>query len=208
MTQPSYPLTMPTSPSNFTTSEWTIRRTVAVSTSPFTYGSQASDFGGSQWATTVQLPPMKREDAVAWQVFFMQLHGRLGTFKLGDPDAKTIRGGLNSITNVNGVHSVGAYSVTIENATPSTLIFKVGDYIQFGSGATQKLHMVTADCTSNGTGQATVEIEPPLKSALADDSSIIYTNAQAIMRMDSNDLTWNADKVSLYGISFSCSEAL
>ncbi len=68
--------------------------------------------------------------------------------------------------------------------------------------------MVTADCTSNGTGQATVEIEPPLKSALANDSSINYTNTQAIIRMDSNELTWNADKVSLYGISFSCSEAL
>ena len=107
MTQPSYPLTIPNNPSNFTTSEWTIRRTVAVSTSPFTYGSQASDFGGSQWVTTVQLPPMKREDAVAWQVFFMQLHGRLGTFKLGDPDAKTIRGGCTGTINVNGSHSVG-----------------------------------------------------------------------------------------------------
>ncbi len=208
MTQPSYPLNLPNSPSNFTTSEWTIRRTVAVSTSPVTYGSQASDFGGSQWATTVKLPPMLREDAVAWQVFFMQLHGRLGTFKLGDPDAKTIRGGLTSTINVNGAHDVGAYSIAIEGANASTLIFKVGDYIQFGSGATQKLHMVTANCTSNGSGQATVEIEPPLKSALANDSAIIYTNAQAIMRMDANDLTWNADKVSLYGISFSCSEAL
>lgn len=208
MTQPSYPLIIPTSPSNFSTSEWTIRRTVAVSTSPFTYGSQASDFGGSQWATTVKLPPMLREDAVAWQVFFMQLHGRLGTFKLGDPDGRTIRGGCTGTINVNGSHSVGAYSVAVENAPNSTVIFKTGDYIQFGSGATQKLHIVTADCTSNGSGQATVEIEPPLKTALADDSTIVYANTTCIMRMDSNDLSWNADKVSVYGISFSCSEAL
>ena len=208
MTAPSYPLTMPTSPSNFRTSEWRIVRTVAVSTSPFNYYSQSADYGGAMWTTTVELPPMKRDEAYAWQVFFMQLHGRAGTFLLGDPDSKTIRGGLNSVINVNGVHSVGAYSISVENATASTVIFKAGDYIQFGSGATQKLHMITADCTSNGSGQATVEIEPHLKTALANDSSIAYANTKAVMRMDSNELSWTADQISVYGISFSCSEVI
>ena len=208
MTVPSYPLSMPTSPSNFKTSEWRIVRNVAVSISPFNSVSESADFGGAVWTTTVTLPPMLRETATAWQVFFMQLHGRHGTFLLGDPDAKTIRGGLNSTINVNGAHSVGAYSIAIENATASTLILKVGDYIQFGSGASQKLHMVTADCTSNGTGQATVEIEPPLKSALSDDSAIVYSNTKAVMRMDSNELSWSADQISVYGISFSCSEVI
>ena len=208
MTEPSYPLTMPTSPSNFRTSEWRIQTTVAVSESPYSYKSQTSDFGGSKWTTTVELPPMKRDEAYAWQVFFMQLHGRHGTFLLGDPDSKTIRGGLNSVINVNGAHSVGAYSISVENATASTVIFKAGDYIQFGSGATQKLHMVTADCTSNSSGVATVEIEPKLKSALANDSAIIYENTKAVMRMDSNELSWTADQISVYGISFSCSEVI
>ncbi len=208
MTAPSYPLNLPTSPSNFRTSEWRIVRTVAVNISPFDYSSQSADYGGSMWTTTVELPPMKRDEAYAWQVFFVQLHGRAGTFLLGDPDSKTIRGGLNSVINVNGVHSVGAYSISVENATASTVIFKAGDYIQFGSGATQKLHMITADCTSNGSGQATVEIEPPLKTALANDSSIAYANTKAVMRMDNNELSWTADQISVYGISFSCSEVI
>jgi len=208
MTAPSYPLTMPTSPSNFKTSEWRIVRTVAVSTSPFDYSSQSADFGGAMWTTTVELPPMNRDEAFAWQVFFMQLHGRAGTFLLGDPDSKTIRGGLNSTINVNGTFAVGAYSIGIENATASTLIFKAGDYIQFGSGATQKLHMITTNCTSNGSGIATVEIEPPLKTALVNNSSIAYANTKAVMRMDSNELSWTADQISVYGISFSCSEVI
>ena len=208
MTVPSYPLTMPTSPSNFKTSEWRIVRSVAVAISPFTMSSESADFGGAVWTTTVTLPPMNREDTSAWQVFFMQLHGRYGTFLLGDPDSKTIRGGLSSTINVNGAHSVGAYSVAIEGANASTVILKKGDYLQFGSGATQKLHMVTADCTSNGSGQATVEIEPPLKTALANDSAIVYSSTKAVMRMDSNELSWNADEVSIYGISFSCTEVI
>ena len=138
----------------------------------------------------------------------MQLHGRYGTFKLGDPDARTIQGGLDSVINVNGAHSVGAYDISIENATASTVIFKKGDYIQFGSGATQKLHMVVADVTSSGSGTATVPIEPPLKSTLADDSAIVYENTGCIMRMDSNDLYWSTDQLSLYGITFSCTEVV
>tara|TARA_R110000803_G_scaffold920_1_gene3177 strand:+ start:6488 stop:7114 length:627 start_codon:yes stop_codon:yes gene_type:complete len=208
MTAPSYPLNLPTSPSNFRTSEWRIVRTVAVSTSIYDYSSQSADFGGAMWTTTVGLPPMKRDEAYAWQVFFMQLHGRAGTFLLGDPDSKTIRGALDSTINVNGTFAVGAYSIGIENATASTVIFKAGDYIQFGSGATQKLHMITANCTSNGSGQATVEIEPPLKTALANDSAIIYSSTKAVMRMDSNELSWTADQISVYGISFSCSEVI
>jgi len=208
MTLPVYPLTMPTSPSNFKTSEWRIVRTTAVSMSPYDYSTATASFDGAMWQTTVSLPPMKREDAVNWQVFLMQLHGRHGTFLIGDPDAKTIRGGLTTTINVNGSHSVGAYSIAIENADNSTVILKKGDYIQFGSGATQKLHMVTADCTSNGSGQATVEIEPPLKTALADDSAIVYSSTKAVMRMDDDALSWNANEISLYGISFSCSEAI
>ena len=207
MTAPSYPLTMPTTPS-FKTSEWSISRTVSVATSPFTYKQQVAEFPGSLWSTTVTLPPMLREQAVAWQVFFMQLHGSAGTFLIGDPDSKTIRGGLNSTINVNGAFAVGAYSIGIENATSSTLIFKAGDYIQFGSGATQKLHMITTNCTSNGSGIATVEIEPPLKSALVNDSAIVYSSTKAVMRMDSNNLTWSADQLSLYGFTFSCTEAI
>tara|TARA_R100001463_G_scaffold47185_4_gene95984 strand:- start:1349 stop:1975 length:627 start_codon:yes stop_codon:yes gene_type:complete len=208
MTEPTYPLTMPNSPSNFKTSEWRIQRAVSVSVSPYNYKSSVSDFGGAVWTTTVTLPPMKRDEAVAWQVFFMQLHGTFGTFLLGDPDAKTIRGGLTSTINVNGAHSVGAYSIAIEGANASTLILKAGDYIQFGSGATSKLHMVVADCTSNGSGQATVEIEPRLKTALADDSTIVHSNTKAVMRMESAELSWTADQISVYGISFSCGEVI
>ena len=207
MTIPSYPLTMPTAPA-FKTSDWSISRTVSIASSPFTYKQQVAEFPGSLWSTTVSLPPMLREQAVLWQVFFMQLHGISGTFAIGDPDSKTIRGGLDSTIRVNGAHSVGAYSIAIENATASTLILKQGDYLQFGSGATSKLHMVVTDCTSNGSGEATVEIEPALKSALVNDSAIVYSDTKAIMRMDSNELTWSADQLSLYGITFSCTEAI
>jgi len=208
MAEPSYPLTLPTSPSNFVTSEWRIIRTVAYTESPFTYGQQVAKYQGSVWQTTVTLPPMNRADAGAWQSFFMQLNGRFGTFLLGDPDAKTIQGGATTVISVNGDHSVGAYDVVVDGADTSTVIFKKGDYVQFGSGASSKLHMIVADITSDASGNATLQIEPSLKTALTDDDVVTYSNTKAVMRMDANELGWNANNVSLYGISFSCTESL
>jgi len=208
MSEASYPLTMPTSPSNFVTSEWRIIRTVAVSQSPFTYAQQVAKYTGSVWQTTVTLPPMKRADAGAWQSFLMQLNGRFGTFLLGDPDGKTIQGSASTVISVNGDHSIGAFDVVVDGCTASSTEFKKGDYVQFGSGASSKLHMIVADITSDSSGNATLQIEPPLKTALSDDDVVTYSNTKAVMRMDANDLGWNANNVSLYGISFSCTESL
>ena len=208
MAEASYPLTMPTSPSNFVTSEWRIIRTVAVSQSPFTYAQQVAKYTGSVWQTTVTLPPMKRADAGAWQSFLMQLNGRFGTFLLGDPDGKTIQGSASTVISVNGDHSIGAFDVVVDGCTASSTEFKKGDYVQFGSGASSKLHMIVADITSDASGNATLQIEPSLKTALSDDDVVTYSDTKAIMRMDANDLGWNANNVSLYGISFSCTESL
>ena len=89
-----------------------------------------------------------------------------------------------------------------------TTAFKAGDYVQFGSGSSAKLHMIVSDISSNSSGQATLQIEPPLKTAISNNDVITYSNTVAVMRMDSNDLEWSADHVSRYGISFSASEVL
>jgi len=207
MASPTYPLTMPTSP-GFTTSEWNIVKTVSMTQSPFTYAQQVAEFEGSLWTTVVSLPPMKRSQAGVWQAFFMQLHGMKGTFLIGDPDGKTLIGSLTNTIQVNGDHSVGAFDVVIDGANASTTIFKAGDYVQFGSGASSKLHMIISDVTSDSSGNATLPIEPPLKSSLSDDASIVTSSTKAVMRMNSNELGWSASKISLYGISFACTEAL
>lgn len=208
MAEPTYPLTMPTSP-NFIRSEWTIRRAVATTQSPFTFGTQSAKYTGSQWLASVTLPPMKREQAVEWQSFFMQVNGGFGTFLMGDPDASTIRGTANNLILVNGDHSVGAYDIAVDQADQSeSTLFKKGDYVQFGSGATSKLHIVTADVSSSGTGTATLPIEPSLKATVANNSTVVYSSPKALMRMTSNDLTWSANHISLYGVSFSCEEVL
>ena len=208
MTEATYPLAMPTSP-NFTRSEWGISRAVSTSQSPFTFSTQAFKFAGAKWYSTVTLPPMKREQASEWLAFFMQLQGQFGTFLMGDPDAKAVQGTIANTVAVNANFSVGAYDVTIDGADASeSKLFKKGDYVQFNSGASSKMHMIIADVASNGSGVATLAIEPPLSAALGNNATVTYVSPKCVMRMTTNEQTWSADRISLYGVSFSCEEVL
>tara|TARA_R110002124_G_scaffold2441_3_gene15559 strand:+ start:1956 stop:2582 length:627 start_codon:yes stop_codon:yes gene_type:complete len=208
MAEPTFPLVMPNTP-NFIRSEWGIARAVAQSQSPFTYSTQVHKFTGSKWYSTVTLPPMKRSQANEWLAFFMQLNGQFGTFTMGDPDAKAVQGTISNTVAVNADFAVGAYDVTIDGADASeSQLFKKGDYVQFNSGATSKLHMIIADVASNGSGVATLTIEPSLSAALSNNATVTYASPKCVMRMTNNELTWSANHISLYGVSFSCEEVL
>jgi|TARA_R110000803_G_scaffold79605_2_gene145268 hypothetical protein len=206
MSEPSFPLTMPTN-RNFTKSEWTLKRSVAVTRSPFTYASQAAKFTGSQWTASVSLPPMSRAEASEWQVFFAQLNGNFGTFLMGDPDAKTKQGSMNNTFLVKTAAAIGAFDIVIYQAdTGESGALKKGDYVQFGSAATARLHMIVSDVNVDGNGDATMQIEPPLKTAVVQDNVVVYNNTVCVMRMQNPDLSWSANRISVYGISFACEE--
>ena len=198
-------IAMPTSPA-FTTSDWGIRRTVAVSESPFTGQTQVQKYSKAQWYATLSLPPMKRSEARHWQAFFMMLEGRANTFLLGDPDAKTVAGSSGDAPTSISVASsaaIGATSVTLNIGAGKKL--HRGSYVQFAGGQyLPRLHMVVDDNTGNGP----VTIQPPLKDGITTGTTVTFASARGLFRMDSNELTWSANELSNYGITFSCSEAL
>lgn len=203
---PSYPLTLPTA-TGIQTQRFALTRIVGVSQSPFTRQEQVIQHQGEYWSATVQLPPMLKDNASQWLAFLLQLRGRRGTFKLGDQDRKTIQGVATGTIRVNGASQTGNQVALDGFAVSTNNVFKAGDYIQINS----YLYMVTEDVNSNGSGEADVKIEPSLRSGLetiADNDTVIYTNTTTLMRLDSNEVAWDTDQVSKYGISFACSESL
>jgi len=199
----SYPLTMPTTP-GFVTQQWSILRGTGISESPFTGGQQTVEFAYAKWKAVLTLPPMRRPQASAWTAFFTKLHGRRGTFLLGDQDGKDPQ--INKITagTITGSITLGANAdigdtvLTISGTTA----FKAGDYIQLGSSSSAKLYMVVVD--QSGTS---LQIEPKIKTAVTSGATVTYASPQGLFRMDTNELTWDTNAVSVYGISFSCTEA-
>tara|TARA_R100001443_G_scaffold84534_4_gene91144 strand:- start:5173 stop:5799 length:627 start_codon:yes stop_codon:yes gene_type:complete len=203
---PSYPLTLPTA-TGVITQNFSLTRAVAVTTSPFTFQTQVHQHQGEFWRTVISLPPMLRANANIWLSFLLQLRGRRGTFKIGDQDAKTITGVATGTIRVNGASQTGNQVALDGFANSTNNVFKAGDYIQIGS----YLYMVIEDVNSNGSGEANVKIEPALRSTIEtinDDTTVVYSNTTTLMRLDTNELGWQTDKVSKYGISFSASEAL
>ena len=203
---PSYPFTLPTI-TGIKQQTFGLQRAVSVTMSPFTYQEQVYQHEGERWSGLYTLPPMLKNHAAIWLSFLMKLRGRRGTFKAGDQDRKTIQGATVGTVLVNGAGQTGN-SINVDGVGATvTGAFKAGDYITIQD----RLYMVTDDANSNGSGEATLYIEPALRSgilAIADDATVLYTNTTALMRLDSNEQNWDTDHISKYGISFSFSEAL
>tara|TARA_R100000231_G_scaffold46781_3_gene40220 strand:+ start:873 stop:1499 length:627 start_codon:yes stop_codon:yes gene_type:complete len=203
---PSYPLTFPTV-SGVRTQRFALVRTVAVSSSPFTGQDQVVQHEGEYWTTQISFPPMLKDKAAQIIAFLLQLRGRRGTFSIGDQDRKTIQGVATGTIRVNGASQTGNQVALDGFANSTSNVFKAGDYIQINSF----LYMVTEDVTSNSSGEANVRIEPALRQGIetiADDATVVYSNTKTIMRLDSNETSWDTDQVSKYGISLSATEAL
>ena len=209
MSAPTYPLAFPTTV-GVQKSTWGLQSAVGYSPSPFTGSQQVYEHSMAIWKSVISLPPMSRAQSSEYHTFFMHLHGRRGSFTMGDPDAKTPRGSATQTNlTITSSASVGAYDIAVSGLTNSQsgALLK-GDYVQLGNGASAKLHMVVADVNASGSGTATIQLEPTLKVAITGSTPCTIRNTVGVWRMDINDLKWDSNKASTYGFSFSCQEAL
>lgn len=203
----TYPLTFPSSHIQGVT----IRPQVAVSvtTSPFSFAEQVTDFSGELWTMQFNAPPMAREDAAVLIAFLVSLRGKYGTFTVGDPAGTTPLGTWGGTPLVNGAVTALTRVLPIKGLTPSqTAIGKAGDWIQLGSGSTARLHMVLADFNSDGSGNANADIWPATRTSYSDGAAIVKSSAVGLFRLEENGVPWSVDSDQMYRISFSAREAL
>ena len=201
----TYPLALPTSPA-IQRITITARHMVGRTMSPFTGEQQIQQFQGMWWEADVQLPTMVRADADAWGALLQQLFGGYGTFLLGDPAAATARGAVAGSPLVDGASQTGNSLVT-DGWTAATTI-KMGDYIQLGTGTTQRLYRNLTDQTASGAGAMTLDIFPRLRESPADNAVITVASCKGTFRLASNEFRWDTDEALLYGMSFSAVEAI
>ncbi|MGE0206043.1 MAG: hypothetical protein AB7E70_20930 [Hyphomicrobiaceae bacterium] len=195
-------LTLPSSP-GIRASRWGLRGNTAAFISPFNGFSMTVEQIGAMWHAQYTLPPMSRSQAAAWLAFLVNLNGRGGRFYGYDPDCRTPRGTWAGSPVVNGSNQGGA-SLILDGFTAGATV-RAGDYFQVGT----ELKMVTADGTADGSGNLTVSFKPVLRGPPADDAAIVSTNPVCIMMLaDDEQAAWDADMVSLFGVSFSAVEAI
>lgn len=191
----TYPLTLPTSIGIANITLYA-NNAVAISQSPFTFQQQIIQHAGQRWTASVSIPPVRRDLAEPWNAFLLALKGPVGTFLLGDPNAKAPRGTASTATLTG---TAGSSSPTI--TMTGTLL--AGDYIQLGSNGTSTLHKVLV----NRSGSGTLEIWPKLRSSVT-GATVTLSNTVGRFRLSSTQQSFSIDSASIYGISFDCVEAL
>ena len=198
----SYPLSLPTSFS-FRSLTLGLENSVGLSESPFSFKQQVYNFGGERWVLNVSYPPLSPTQAREVIAFLASLIGSYGTFLAGDPLMATARGVASGTPLIKGAGQTGRSLIT-DGWTPSqTNILRKGDYFQIN----QSLYMNLTDVNSNGSGEATLDISPPLRSTAVDNAPLIVSSPKQIFRLNSQPI-WNAGAEQIYDIGFSAVEVI
>jgi len=135
-----------------------------------------------RWAFTISIITSTRATAYGeLMAFIVKQRSGKENFTIIPPELEDARGNISGTVLVNGVHAVGDTTIAVDDMTGS---LKAGDYLKF---AHDKIYMVVADVTADGSNEATITIEPPLTTALADDSSVTYDNVPFTVHL-TNDM--------------------
>lgn len=202
----SYPLALPVllSERDITIAFTTV---VGVSVSPFTKEQQIYAHPGDVMSAEIGLAPMRRADAETWIGFLLALNGPEGTFLMGESLNTSPRGTWAGSPKVVGPLAAGVRSVPMDGFSVGATV-KAGDWFQTGTGASTHLHKVVQDATADGSGLLTLEIRPPLRAALADNATFVTASPKGLWRLASPQTQWSIGLAQIYGIQFTCMEAL
>lgn len=208
----SYPIEFPMDDTiGFTNFSLQLDFAQATSESPFTLREQIFDYEAERWMLNVQYRPLRASEASEAKrirAFILSLRGRVGTFKVGDPLNATPAGNVGSNLQVLGSPIKGSYSLSVKNlpvgAGGLNGSIKAGDDLEINS----YLYTVLKDVSANGSGQATIDILPSLRTDLTDGTPIITTNPKGLFRLDDVRAGWSGTTERFYTIQFTGLEAI
>lgn len=136
---------------------------------------QARQIDGQRFRMTVKFPVMKRSQFAPILAFIMKQRSQIESFQFVPPTISTTSGTASTVILTNGAVSAGATSCAIDGMGNNlTGVLKAGDFFRFTGQ--NKVYMIVADVSSNGSGQGTLTFEPPLRTAVSDNVAIIYSN--------------------------------
>ena len=132
----------------------------------------ARQVDNQRFSFTAQIITAKRSDVYGeLMAFIIKQRSGKENFTIIPPEIEDARGNVSGTVLVNGVHAVGDTTIDIDGMTGT---LKAGDFVKFASHT--KVYMVVADATADGSNEATITIEPPLITALTNDSAVTYDN--------------------------------
>ena len=135
----------------------------------------ARQIDGQRWGFTASIITSTRSSVYGeLMAFIIKQRSGKETFTIIPPEIEDARGNETGTILVDGVHAVGDTTIALDGfAGDGAGRFLAGDFISFNSHS--KVYMIVADVTSSSNA-ATITIEPPLTTALANNGAVTYDN--------------------------------
>ena len=151
---------------------------------------------GQRWSFTVSYPLMTRANFQPIMAFIVQQRSQKESFTITFPSYLNATGNETGTVLINGAHSVADTTIAMDAfAGDGAGRFKAGDFIKF---AHSKVYMVVTDVTSSSNA-ATVTIEPPLTTALTNNSSVTYDSIPFTVHLTSDIQEFTSGQVNSSG---------
>jgi hypothetical protein len=165
--------TFPTSPTPSSVAISSEQNTLVTTTA--SGRRQARQIDAQKFRLRIRFPVMTRIEFAPINAFILKQRSQMESFTFVPPTVYNSLGVATGVISVNGSISAGVTSVAIDGMANSTSgVFKAGDYFRFTGQ--NKVYMVMADVSSNGSGAGTLTFEPPLRTAVSDNAILIYSN--------------------------------
>jgi len=163
--------------------------------------------GSQYFMFTVSMPPMNQDDAMNIFAFLQKQKGSFESFQIKIPLQNRGADKSSTAVKVVGSHSATDSTIALDGFTTSTTgVLKAGDLIKF-AGHT-KVYMVQSDIDSDGSGAATVLIEPGIVTTLADNEVVTMNQPDITVYLTSEDIMYSVDRNSIFSISFDVREVI
>lgn len=181
-------------------------------TSPFDGSVQTIANPGQRWRFGLQYRDLPVGDWRTLMAFIASLGGRAGRFTFSPPhNRRRATATISGTVRVMGAGQTGA-TLAIDGLPNSVVVFEAGDWISFPNSASRpQLHQVTAQATTNGSGEVTLSIAPPLRGSPADNAIVTWSAPTGVFMLESDDggaVTMEAGNVERADISLDIIEAL
>ena len=164
-------------------------------------------FASQYFSFSVTMPPMTKSVFQVYSAFLISKKGGFTAFDFAYPVDNLGANRTSTSVKTRTTHAVGSTAIAIDGLSASTNdVIKGGDLIKF-NGHT-KVYLVVGDVNSNGAGQGTVTIEPPLQSALVNNEVLVLNRPNINVALLQDDILYSTDASQMFYLNFDVREVL
>jgi len=159
-------------------------------------------FPRAVWAQSIPLVIQTEDGGRVWSARLAQLSSLGNYFKARPPGYYGAQYSATTL-QVNGSGQLGL-SLDIKGASAGVTVLRIGEFFEVNG----EVKIVTDDCTANGSGLATVQFEPALRSSPSNSSNLETQNPQIKWRLRSPEGVWSIVPGRFYEFNLEVVEAV